>query len=90
MCRKLIPFKCVFKIKHEIDNLLKYKTCLCVKVFHQWPGVDFTEFSSPVASGKTIVIVLLITLYNKDWICEMFDVEAAFLNAELEISMYLE
>ena len=92
MKRKLIPCKWVFKIKHEIDNSLRYKTRLCVKGFHQVPGVDFTESFSPVASGTTIVIVLLITLWNeeKQWICEMFDVEAAFLNAELEIPMYLE
>lgn len=92
MGRKLIPCKWVFKIKHEIDNSLRYKTRLCVKGFHQVPGVDFTESFSPVASGTTIVIVLLITLWNeeKQWICEMFDVEAAFLNAELEIPMYLE
>ena len=92
MGRKLIPCKWVFKIKHEIDNSLRYKTRLCVKGFHQVPGVDFTESFSPVASGTTIVIVLLITLWNenKEWICEMFDVEAAFLNAELETPMYLE
>ena len=92
MKRKLIPCKWVFKIKQEIDNSLRYKTRLCVKGFHQVPGVDFTESFSPVASGTTIVIVLLITLWNeeKQWICEMFDVEAAFLNAELEIPMYLE
>ena len=81
MGRKIIPCKWVFKIKQEIDNSLRYKTRLCVKGFHQVPGVDFTESFSPVASGTTIVIVLLITLWNekKEWICEMFDVEAAFL-----------
>ena len=92
MGRKLIPCKWVFKIKHEIDNTLRYKTRLCVKGFHQVPGVDFTESFSPVASSTTIIIVLLMTLWNEDknWICEMFDVEAAFLNAELKIPMYLE
>jgi len=66
---------------------------LCVKGFHQVPGAAFTEWFLPVASGTTIVIVLLlITLWNEklNWICDMFDVEAAFLNAELEIPMYLE
>ena len=38
------------------------------------------------------MIVLLMTLWKNDekWNCKMFDVEAAFLNAELEIPMYLE
>ena len=33
-----------------------------------------------------------MTLYmeKNGWICEMFDVKAAFLNAELETAMYLE
>ena len=37
-------------------------------------------------------MVLLMTLWKNEekWNCEMFDVEAAFLNAELEIPMYLE
>ena len=49
-----------------MDNTLKYKTRLCVKGFHQVPGVDFTELFSPVASGTTITIVLLITLWNEE------------------------
>ena len=63
-----------------------------MKGFHQVPGVDFTESFSPVATQTTIVIVILIALWNEklNWFCEMFDVEAAFLNAELEIPMYLE
>ena len=33
-----------------------------------------------------------MTLYmeKNGWICEMFDVEAAFLNAELETPVYLK
>ena len=86
MGRKLIPSKGVIKIKHEIDNSLQYKTRLCAKGFHQIPGIDFTESFLPVVSGTTIMIVLLITLWKCDdkWICEMFDVEAAFSNADLE------
>ena len=50
------------------------------------------ESFSPVANMSTIAILLLTTLHIEDhgWICKMFDVEAAFLNAELETLMYLE
>ena len=90
--RKIIPCKWVFKIKHEIDNTVRHKTRLCVKGFHQVPRVDYTELFSPVAKTSTISILLLTTLYMEDhgWICDMFNVEAAFLNAELETPMYLE
>ena len=90
--RKIIPLKWVFKIKNEQDGTKRYKTRLCVKGFHQVPGVDYTESFSPVATESTIHLVIAYTLYkyNEGWRCEMFDVEAAFLNAELENPMYLQ
>ena len=90
--RKLIPCKWVFKIKNEQDGSKRYKSRLCVKGFHQIPGVDYTESFSPVATEVTIQTLMLYTLwmYDKGWRCEMFDVEAAFLNAELETAMYLK
>ena len=90
--RKIIPWKWVFKIKHELDNTVRYKKRLCIKGLHQVPRVDYTESFSPGTNTSTISILLLTTLYMEDygWICEMFDVEAAFLNAKLETLMYLE
>ena len=41
--RKIIPCKWVFNIKYELDNRVRYKTSLCVKGFHDAPGVDYTE-----------------------------------------------
>ena len=72
--------------------MVRYKTRLCVKGFHQVPGVDYTELYSPVVNMSTIGILLLATLHMEDHgrICENFDVEVAFLNAELETPIYLE
>ena len=78
--RKIIPCKWVFKIKHELNDTTKYKTRLFVKRFHQIPGENYTKLFSST----------LFHTEDKGWTCEMFDVEAAFLNAELEIPMYLE
>ena len=33
--RKIIPYKWVFKIKHKLNNTIRYKMRLCVKGFHQ-------------------------------------------------------
>jgi Reverse transcriptase (RNA-dependent DNA polymerase) len=62
----------------------------------QIPGVDFTESFSPVATDTSIrtMIVLCLYLMKKDasnkWKLEMFDVEAAFLNADLDQHVYIE
>jgi hypothetical protein len=66
-----------------------------VKGYMQIPGVDFTESFSPVATDATIRMIIGIFLFQlnhkgEDWILEMFDVEAAFLNAELDKPMYVE
>ena len=70
----------------------KIQKILCVKVFHKVPGVGYSKSFSPVASSSTIATLLSTTLHmeNQGWTSEMFDVEAAFLNAELETPMYLE
>ena len=64
--RKIITCTWVFKIKHELNNTVRYKTRLCVNGFHQVPGVDYTESCSPVASQSTISILLLTTLHMED------------------------
>ena len=88
--RKIIPVKWVFKKKNEIDGSTRFKCRIVVKGYLQIPGVDFTESISPVATDTTIRLLLGMVLYNETWKCHMFDVEAAFLNAEMENPMYLE
>ena len=80
------------KLKLKLNNTIRYKTRLWEKGFHQVKGVDYTESFSPVENTSTINIMLQLALYweSKGWTCKMFDVEAAFLNAELETPMYLE
>ena len=62
-----------------------------MKGFQKVPGVDYTESFPPVATESTIHILLVYTLwkYKNGWKCEIFDVDAAFLNANLETAMYL-
>ena len=93
--RKPVPVKWIFKIKEEHHGGLRYKSRIVVKGYMQIPGVDFTESFSPVATDATIRMIIGIFLFQlnhkgEDWILEMFDVEAAFLNAELDKPMYVE
>ena len=89
---KIIQSKWVFVIKYELNNTVRYKTRLYVNSFHQAQGLDCTESFSPVANMSTIGILLLTTLHIEDhgWICEIFNVEAAFQNTKLETPMRLE
>ena len=50
------------------------------------PGVDYTESFSPVATDTTVRVTIAVKFYrSKDgWINELIDIEAAFLNADLD------
>ncbi|KAI2509134.1 GAG-pre-integrase domain [Fragilaria crotonensis] len=84
--RKPIPVKWIFKIKEEQDGTLRYKSRIVLKGYVMVPGVDYTESFSPVATDTTVRLAITIALYRQDegWTIEMIDIEAAFLNAELE------
>ena len=88
--QKPIKVKWVFKKKDEQDGSTRFKARLVVKGFVQVPGIDFTNTHSPVAQDSSIRITLAIAMMQEDWIVEMIDVEAAFLEAELDEDIYIE
>jgi hypothetical protein len=75
--------------KIEGETKVKYKARLVVKGYEQIPGVDFTESFSPVANDTTIRTSLAYALHQ-GWIVDSIDVEAAFLNADLEEEVHIE
>jgi hypothetical protein len=92
--RKPIATKTIFKCKDEQDGSIRRKTRIVTKGFMQIPGVDYTESFSPVATDASVRTVIGISLYyighekalydiNDKWVMEVFDVEAAFLNATM-------
>ena len=87
--RRTIAVKWVFKIKHEPDFSLRYKSRVVSKGFMQIPGVDYTEKFSPVAQPTTVRIVLVMVLWY-GWGCELVDIEAAFLEGKLTNSTYID
>jgi hypothetical protein len=84
--RKPIPVKWIFKIKEEQDGTQRYKSRIVLKGYVMVPGVDYTESFSPVATDTTVRTSIAMALYRQKegWTIEMIDIEAAFLNAELE------
>ena len=92
--RKPIATKWVFKIKDESDHTKRYKSRVVTKGYMQIPGVDYTEKFSPVATASSLRVGLALTLHNnneeKPWVCELVDVEAAFLEGRLKKSTYID
>ena len=81
--RKLIGTKLVFKKKEEADDKIHY--CMS-KGFMQ-------KKFSPVATNQALFLLLALILYywdSKGWKAKGFDVEAAFLEGNLETPMYLD
>lgn len=87
-----ISTKWVYKIKNEHDGSKRYKGRIVVRGFVQIPGVDFNLTHSPVATDVSIRTVLALALYyeSNGWETEMLDIEAAFLEAQLDEDVYIE
>ncbi len=81
--QKALHTRWIFKIKVDNNGNQLFKARLVVKGYEQVPGVNFTEACSPMARDATICTVLA-TVMHLGWNCEAIDVEAAFLNADLE------
>jgi hypothetical protein len=66
--------------------LIRYKSRVVLLGYMQVPGVDYTESFSPVATDTTVRSTISLTLYREEegWTIDMIDIEAAFLNADLE------
>ena len=84
--------RCRWIFKEKLDKTKKSRTV--VRGYEQEPGVDFVESYSPLATNTTIKVVLATALSqatkHSDWIIEMVDVEAAFLNAKVDTDVFIE
>jgi hypothetical protein len=93
---KLILTKWIFKKKTEEDNTIRHKARVVSRGFMQIPGVDYRESFAPVASDIAIreIIAMFLYYYHVDrpnkWDLELFDVEASFLNADLDKQAFIE
>ena len=80
----------VFKKQHEQDHSTRYEGQIVLKGYIQIPGVDFTDSFAPVATDASIRILFSLVLYYHKWVCEVIDVEASFLEADLDEIIYIE
>lgn len=84
--------KCRWIFKKKLDangNVDRYKARLVAKGFTQKKGIDFKETFSPVVRFETLRF-LFATAAAQDWEIHQMDVKTAFLNGDLEETIYME
>jgi hypothetical protein len=87
--RNLVDCKWIFKVKCHSDGSVEcYKARLVVKGFSQRYGLDYAETFNPVFNPTTVRLILSIAV-SRGWSIRQADVKNAFLNEELQETVYM-
>eukprot|EP00833_Pecoramyces_ruminatium_P011381 jgi/Orpsp1_1/1185413/evm.model.c7180000093637.1 len=79
----------VFKYKHDNEGkIIKRKARLVAKGFTQQYGIDFKETFSPTLRQDSLRILIALAI-NKNFEIRQIDVNAAYLNATLNETIYM-
>jgi Reverse transcriptase (RNA-dependent DNA polymerase) len=88
--KRAIGSRWVFKIKKKSDGSIeRYKGRLVAKGFLQKEGIDYTETFAPTVRLSAVRTVLALAALE-DMELESVDVSSAFLNGELDESVYMK
>jgi len=81
--------KYTFRLTCLVDGTWKYKVRLVACGYSQIAGHDFHETFAPTAKFKSICIVLNLAAIH-DWEIHGLDIENAFLESDLEETIYMK
>ena len=85
--RQAIGSRWVFKVKHTSDGTVKrFKARFVAKGYAQKPGIDYSETFSPVVKFQSIRVLLA----QHSLVLHQMDVVTAFLNGDLDETIYME
>lgn len=88
--QKSVGLKWVYKLKRDANgNIIKHKARLVAKGYVQKQGMDFEEVFAPVTRIETVRLLLALAAKN-GWQVHHLDVKSAFLNGELEETVYVK
>ncbi|GJU76498.1 retrovirus-related pol polyprotein from transposon TNT 1-94 [Tanacetum coccineum] len=86
---KPLTLKWLFKNKHDEENtVIRNKTLLVVRGYHQEEGIDFKESFAPVARMEAIRIFLAYAAHKSFTVFQM-DMKMAFLHGTLKEDVYV-
>ena len=86
----VVGIKWVFRNKLDKEgNVVRNKARLVVKSYCQQEGIDYEETFAPVARLEAVHIFLAYATHKNFDVFQM-DVKCAFLNGELEETVYVE
>nr|GEU46286.1 retrovirus-related Pol polyprotein from transposon TNT 1-94 [Tanacetum cinerariifolium] len=86
---KPLTLKWLFKNKHDEEKMvIRNKSRLVVRGYHQEEGIDFKESFPPVARMEAIRIILAYAAHKSFTVFQM-DVKTAFLHSTLKEDVYV-
>nr|GEY31407.1 retrovirus-related Pol polyprotein from transposon TNT 1-94 [Tanacetum cinerariifolium] len=84
-----LTLKWLFKNKHDEENMvIRNKSCLVMRGYHQEEGIDFEESFAPVSRMEAIRIFLAYVTHKSFTVFQM-DVKTAFLHDTLKEDLYV-
>ena len=88
--RNVVDCKWIFRKKYNEDGQIdRYKARLVARGFSQEYGVDYLETFAPVVRLNTLRAVIAVAV-QKNFEIHQMDVKTAFLNGELEETVYMK
>src|SRR3954467_15339927 len=88
MGRQAVGNKWVYNTNINPDGTIRHKAQLVAQGFSQWPSLDYFNTYSPVMRMESLRVLLAIVA-NLDWGAKQMDVVGAYLNGELEETIYM-
>jgi hypothetical protein len=81
--KKVIGYKWVYKVKHNVDgSVSRYNTRLVAKGYAQTYGINYEETYNLVAKMTTIRAIIVMAI-AKGWFLHQMDVKNVFLHGDL-------